>query len=43
MALSSDDGERQVVILANGHPTDEATEEVFLDAAGELAWDLYCS
>ena len=41
IALSSEDGERQVVIGANGHPTD-ADEQAFLDAAGTLAWDLYC-
>lgn len=43
IALSSEDGERQVVICANGHPPDEAAEEPFLDAAGTLAWDLYCA
>jgi D-alanyl-D-alanine carboxypeptidase len=42
IALSSQDGERQAVICANGHPADEATEAAFLDAAGELVWDLYC-
>jgi D-alanyl-D-alanine carboxypeptidase len=41
IALSSEDGERQVVICANGHP-EEAAEGRFLDAAGRLAWDLYC-
>jgi D-alanyl-D-alanine carboxypeptidase len=41
IALSSEDGERQVVICANGHPA-EAAEARFLDAAGLLAWDLYC-
>jgi D-alanyl-D-alanine carboxypeptidase len=41
IALSSEDGERQVVICANGHP-DEAATEAFLDASGRLAWDLYC-
>jgi D-alanyl-D-alanine carboxypeptidase len=43
IALSSEDGERQVVICANGQPTDEAAEESFFDAAGNLAWHLYCS
>lgn len=43
IALSSDDGERQIVICANGQPTDEAAEESFFDAAGELAWHLYCT
>jgi D-alanyl-D-alanine carboxypeptidase len=42
IALSSGDGARQVVICANGHPADEAAEEAFFDAAGTLAWDLYC-
>lgn len=43
IALSSKDGERQVVICANGHPANEAAEESFFDAAGELAWRLYCA
>jgi D-alanyl-D-alanine carboxypeptidase len=42
IALSSEDGERQVVICANGQPASEAAEESFFDAAGELAWHLYC-
>lgn len=42
IALSSEDGGRQVVICANGHPADDA-EGAFLDAAGSLAWDLFCS
>jgi D-alanyl-D-alanine carboxypeptidase len=41
IALSSEDGERQVVICSNGHPPDIA-EDAFLDATGRLAWDLYC-
>jgi D-alanyl-D-alanine carboxypeptidase len=41
VALSSADGDRQVVICANGHPAD-ADEEAFLDAVGTLAWNLYC-
>lgn len=43
VALSSEDGERQVVICANGQPASEAAEEAFFDAAGELAWSLYCA
>jgi D-alanyl-D-alanine carboxypeptidase len=43
IALSSEDGERQVVICANGSPSTVATEEAFWDAAGRLAWHLYCS
>jgi D-alanyl-D-alanine carboxypeptidase len=42
IALSSEDGERQVVICANGSPSTVATEEAFWDAAGRLAWHLYC-
>jgi D-alanyl-D-alanine carboxypeptidase len=42
IALSSENGERQVVICANGHPASEAAEESFFAAAGELAWHLYC-
>jgi D-alanyl-D-alanine carboxypeptidase len=43
IALSSEDGDRQVVICANGQPASEAAEESFFDAAGRLAWDLYCA
>lgn len=43
VALSSEDGERQVVICANGQPASEAAEESFFDAAGKLAWRLYCT
>jgi hypothetical protein len=42
IALSSLDGERQVAICANGSPSTEPAEEAFFDAAGQLAWDLYC-
>jgi D-alanyl-D-alanine carboxypeptidase len=42
MALSSEDGERQVVICANGSPSTPPTIEAFWDAAGALAWRLYC-
>jgi D-alanyl-D-alanine carboxypeptidase len=42
IALSSEDGERQVVICANGQPASDAAEEAFFDAAGELAWHLFC-
>jgi D-alanyl-D-alanine carboxypeptidase len=42
IALSSRDGERQVVICANGSPSTAAAEGTFFDAAGRLAWDLYC-
>jgi D-alanyl-D-alanine carboxypeptidase len=43
IALSSGDGERQVVLCANGQPTTVEAEEAFWDAAGRLAWDLYCA
>ena len=39
IALSSEDGERQVVICANGVDLDT---DAFWDAAGQLAWCLYC-
>jgi D-alanyl-D-alanine carboxypeptidase len=41
-ALSSADGERQVVVCANGASGSEEEEVAFFDAAGRLAWDLYC-
>jgi D-alanyl-D-alanine carboxypeptidase len=43
VALSSEDGERQVVICANGIPETQATFDAFWDAAGPLAWHLYCT
>jgi D-alanyl-D-alanine carboxypeptidase len=42
IALSSEDGERQVVLCANGVSASEEAEEAFFDAAGRLAWHLYC-
>jgi D-alanyl-D-alanine carboxypeptidase len=42
IALSSEDSERQVVICANGNPATVAASEAFWDAAGRLAWQLYC-
>jgi len=42
IALSSEDGKRQVVICANGHPP-EGDTDTFLDALGRLAWDCYCT
>jgi D-alanyl-D-alanine carboxypeptidase len=42
IALSSQDGERQVVICASGQPGTESAEEAFFDAAGALAWGIYC-
>jgi D-alanyl-D-alanine carboxypeptidase len=43
VALSSEDGERQVVICANGSPETVEASDAFWDAAGRLAWDLYCA
>ncbi|MFL6036362.1 MAG: serine hydrolase domain-containing protein [Gaiellaceae bacterium] len=42
MALSSEDGERQVVLCANGSAESQEAEKSFWDAAGRLAWHLYC-
>jgi D-alanyl-D-alanine carboxypeptidase len=42
-ALSSEDGERQVVIWANESVVTEEAEAAFWDGAGRLAWQLYCS
>jgi D-alanyl-D-alanine carboxypeptidase len=42
IAISSEDGERQVVICTNGSPSTAPAEEAFFDAAGRLMWDLYC-
>jgi D-alanyl-D-alanine carboxypeptidase len=43
LALSSEDGERQVVICANGNPETVEASEAFWDAAGRLAWHMYCA
>ncbi|HEY2355499.1 MAG TPA: hypothetical protein VGH79_11445 [Gaiellaceae bacterium] len=42
VALSSEDGERQVVLCANGQVVTEETEAAFFEAAGRLMWHLYC-
>jgi len=42
LALSSEDGRRQVVIWANGSAAAEEAEAAFWDVAGRLAWQLYC-
>ena len=42
MALSSEDGKRQVVICANGSAGSQEAEDSFWDTAGRLAWHLYC-
>ena len=43
MALSSEDGKRQVVLCANGSAGSQEAEDSFWDAAGRLAWHLYCA
>jgi D-alanyl-D-alanine carboxypeptidase len=43
IALSSEDGQRQVVLLANAVFTTDETEHAFFDAAGRLMWRLYCT
>ena len=43
IALSSEDGERRVVICANGQPASEVADRAFFDAAGELVWHLFCA
>lgn len=42
IALSSEDGQRQVVMCANGVLSTVSASEAFWDAAGRLAWHLYC-
>ena len=42
IALSSEDGERQVVICANGSLTTPSSSDAFWDAVGRLAWEMYC-
>jgi CubicO group peptidase (beta-lactamase class C family) len=42
IALSSEDGERQVVLCVNGVFAFEEAEEAFFVAAGRLVWRLYC-
>jgi hypothetical protein len=42
IALSSEDGDRRVVICANGSPSTVSGSEAFREAAGRLAWHLYC-
>ena len=42
IALSSEAGERQVVLCANGAFITQETEDAFFDAAGRLIWRLYC-
>lgn len=43
LALSSEGGERQVVLCANGGFTTQESEDAFFDAAGRLMWRLYCT
>jgi D-alanyl-D-alanine carboxypeptidase len=42
VALSSEDGERQVVLCTNGQPITEETESAFFEFAGRLMWNLLC-
>jgi D-alanyl-D-alanine carboxypeptidase len=42
IALSSEDGKRQVVICANGQPANASDLDACWEAAGRLAWSLYC-
>jgi len=44
LALSSEDGDRQVVICSNdaGPTTDQGIADAYFDAVGKLAWRLYC-
>jgi len=42
VALASEDGERQVVLCANGQAVTEESEAAFFAAAGRLAWHLFC-
>jgi D-alanyl-D-alanine carboxypeptidase len=43
LALSNADGDRQVLICAKGSPSTPPTSDAFWDAAGRLAWRLYCN
>lgn len=43
LAMSSEDGERQVVLCANGSAATMESSDAFWDAAGALAWQLYCA
>jgi D-alanyl-D-alanine carboxypeptidase len=42
IALSTEDGTRQVVLFVNGNLVAPDDIESFWDAAGRLVWDLYC-
>lgn len=42
IAVSSEDGERQVVICANGSAATPASSDAFWDATGRLVWHMYC-
>lgn len=43
IGLSGEDGGRQVVVCVNGNLVRPDEIDAFWDAAGRLAWDLYCS
>jgi len=42
IALSSEDGMRQVVLCANGQPATAPAVEALFDPVGRLLWHLYC-
>jgi hypothetical protein len=43
IALASDDGARQVVVMANGQAASEDVWNASWDAVGRLIWDAYCT
>jgi D-alanyl-D-alanine carboxypeptidase len=43
IAVASEDGSRQVVVMANGQATSEDVWDASWDAIGRLIWDLYCT
>jgi D-alanyl-D-alanine carboxypeptidase len=43
IAVASEDGSRQVVVMANGQATSEDVWDASWDAIGQLLWDLYCT
>jgi D-alanyl-D-alanine carboxypeptidase len=42
IAIASEDGSRQVVVMANGQVTSQDTWDASWDAVGRLLWDAYC-
>jgi D-alanyl-D-alanine carboxypeptidase len=43
IALASEDGARQVVVMANGLAASEEVWDASWDAVGQLIWDAYCT